>query len=287
MPATQKMTSGFALQVAKKQLEFPVADEHAVDCPTPRLHWAKEAVPARMRERTQSPVQVRSRRGYPGGDDADDEPAPDYAWMRMRTPSPERVCSRWEGEAPLSLPEAALASPYMAGTPATFEMQQPYFVQQQFMQTTPYGMQPMMCFVPVSPTNSVNDMRKNSSMQSMQSSQFSGGNEDRASSEASEASEVVITAENAPSLGSINHPHSCGASCKYFWKQRGCKDGANCSHCHVCVYRHNKHRKSGRDKEAIRDRTATESTATTRCSITSEMSALPEAGECVECFGEL
>merc|ERR1719253_550386 len=97
----------------------------------------------------------------------------------------------------------------------------------------------------------------------------------------------VITEENAPSQGSIGHPHHCADSCKYFWKQRGCKDGANCSHCHVCVYRHNKHRKSGRDKEAIRDRTATESTATTRCSITSEMAALPEAGECVECFGEL
>jgi len=38
------------------------------------------------------------------------------------------------------------------------------------------------------------------------------------------------------SKGSLNHPHNCGPPCKYFWKASGCKDGANCTHCHVCSW---------------------------------------------------
>lgn len=38
------------------------------------------------------------------------------------------------------------------------------------------------------------------------------------------------------SLGSVGHPHSCGEACKYVWKQRGCKDGQNCTHCHLCTW---------------------------------------------------
>jgi hypothetical protein len=30
---------------------------------------------------------------------------------------------------------------------------------------------------------------------------------------------------------------SCGKPCKYFTKKRGCKDGDNCDHCHVCVWK--------------------------------------------------
>jgi len=37
-----------------------------------------------------------------------------------------------------------------------------------------------------------------------------------------------------PSMGSKGHPHSCGAACKYAMKSRGCKDGAQCSRCHLC-----------------------------------------------------
>jgi hypothetical protein len=38
------------------------------------------------------------------------------------------------------------------------------------------------------------------------------------------------------SAGSENHPVSCAAPCKFAAKSRGCKDGANCSFCHICVW---------------------------------------------------
>jgi hypothetical protein len=53
-----------------------------------------------------------------------------------------------------------------------------------------------------------------------------------------------VTAENAPSKGSIGHPHHCSEACKYNKKARGCKDGADCDRCHLCVYNQNKPRKS-------------------------------------------
>jgi len=39
-----------------------------------------------------------------------------------------------------------------------------------------------------------------------------------------------------PSSGSMGHPLSCGPACKYVWKSRGCKDGSQCSHCHLCKF---------------------------------------------------
>lgn len=41
------------------------------------------------------------------------------------------------------------------------------------------------------------------------------------------------------SVGSVNHPHSCNKACKYFRKARGCKDGAGCQRCHMCVWSRN------------------------------------------------
>lgn len=46
-----------------------------------------------------------------------------------------------------------------------------------------------------------------------------------------------VTPELAPSIGSIVHPYSCNAACKYSGKERGCKDGRNCDHCHLCQWR--------------------------------------------------
>jgi len=34
--------------------------------------------------------------------------------------------------------------------------------------------------------------------------------------------------------GSMGHPFTCGPACKYVLKNRGCKDGDMCSHCHIC-----------------------------------------------------
>lgn len=40
----------------------------------------------------------------------------------------------------------------------------------------------------------------------------------------------------ALSFGSIGHPDACGEGCKFVNRPRGCKDGAACSHCHLCPY---------------------------------------------------
>lgn len=40
-----------------------------------------------------------------------------------------------------------------------------------------------------------------------------------------------------PSRGSEGHPHNCQAACKYVRKARGCKDGDNCAHCHLCIWK--------------------------------------------------
>ncbi|CAE7436366.1 unnamed protein product [Symbiodinium natans] len=39
------------------------------------------------------------------------------------------------------------------------------------------------------------------------------------------------------SIGSEGHPFSCGPACKYASKGKGCKDGANCDHCHLCKWK--------------------------------------------------
>ena len=39
------------------------------------------------------------------------------------------------------------------------------------------------------------------------------------------------------SFGSQGHPFSCGPACKYASKGKGCKDGANCDHCHLCKWK--------------------------------------------------
>jgi len=42
---------------------------------------------------------------------------------------------------------------------------------------------------------------------------------------------------DAPSVGSLGHPHHCANACKYAHKGRGCKDGASCTRCHLCPWR--------------------------------------------------
>jgi len=38
------------------------------------------------------------------------------------------------------------------------------------------------------------------------------------------------------SMGSVGHPHSCAAACKYHTKKAGCKDGYKCTRCHLCKW---------------------------------------------------
>jgi len=46
----------------------------------------------------------------------------------------------------------------------------------------------------------------------------------------------VSTPDWCPSVGSLNHPHSCGLPCKYAGKTKGCKDGYLCPRCHECKW---------------------------------------------------
>lgn len=66
---------------------------------------------------------------------------------------------------------------------------------------------------------------------------------------------VVIDVEFPPSMGSIGHPHSCSQPCKYFLKsKRGCKDGDQCDHCHLCTTVQSRQRRSGDAPRSSRQR---------------------------------
>lgn len=41
--------------------------------------------------------------------------------------------------------------------------------------------------------------------------------------------------EIAVGKGSVGHPFECADFCKYAKKARGCKDGSECDHCHLCT----------------------------------------------------
>mmetsp|Transcript_126080 Transcript_126080/g.247192 ORF Transcript_126080/g.247192 Transcript_126080/m.247192 type:complete len:247 (+) Transcript_126080:1-741(+) len=41
-------------------------------------------------------------------------------------------------------------------------------------------------------------------------------------------------AVHCPSVGSLGHPKACAEPCKYILRGRGCKDGSNCTRCHLC-----------------------------------------------------
>lgn len=38
------------------------------------------------------------------------------------------------------------------------------------------------------------------------------------------------------SVGTRGHPHRCGAACKYARRKGGCRNGAACTDCHVCLW---------------------------------------------------
>jgi len=64
----------------------------------------------------------------------------------------------------------------------------------------------------------------------------------------------AVVSNGVLSRGSLGHPEHCGLACKYAWRTRGCKDGANCRRCHVCRWRRSTERRGEqglpRDKAA-------------------------------------
>lgn len=76
-----------------------------------------------------------------------------------------------------------------------------------------------------------------------------GTDENTAEGADSGATSDEDTAWLLPSIGSVYHPHGCAQPCKYFAKAKGCKDGMNCTRCHLCVWvREGKSRKKPRGK---------------------------------------
>jgi len=45
---------------------------------------------------------------------------------------------------------------------------------------------------------------------------------------------LLAAANGCCSVGSIGHPKTCAAPCKFAYKPSGCKDGINCTRCHLC-----------------------------------------------------
>lgn len=56
------------------------------------------------------------------------------------------------------------------------------------------------------------------------------------SDEESAPAEMQAGEPTCHSKGSIGHPFTCGNACKYFRKAKGCKDGLDCDHCHLCPW---------------------------------------------------
>jgi len=54
---------------------------------------------------------------------------------------------------------------------------------------------------------------------------------------------AVVVAEQLNSTilsaGSQAHPHACGAPCRYVRRKMGCRNGAACPDCHICVWSRN------------------------------------------------
>lgn len=57
-------------------------------------------------------------------------------------------------------------------------------------------------------------------------------------------SSLAVSVE-CTSIGTIGHPHTCGEPCKYVNRAKGCKDGLNCSRCHLCRWK-----KSSRQRQS-------------------------------------
>jgi len=143
------------------------------------------------------------------------QPAP--AWGRIRTPSPEYI----HRDAHFLLPPQRMPS---AGMPHGFP-------QPTDKTPTAYAQLLMSCtLTAVTPTEDVCQLCDEGS--EVTDLAQTGVKVDGNFVDSEDASSV----EEPKSIGSIGHPHSCAPACKYATKRRGCKDGAQCNHCHECIW---------------------------------------------------
>jgi hypothetical protein len=181
-------------------------------------------------------------------------------WMRMRTPSPDYTMYR--GREPPAPPQALLE--YSPTSYGAYMAEQPMFMPASYSSYMPY--KPYYCLMPMTSQSSVDDSMStdiDTSASRTSSCQWSSGASDGVEVQSHESDfletcqpcmpEIVmeITAANAPSPGSIGHPHHCEAACKYVKKPKGCKDGHNCSRCHLCDFRNSKVKKEAISTDSV------------------------------------
>jgi len=185
-------------------------------------------------------------------DDAEGNPA---AWSRMRTPSPE----------------GRYTSTFSSGTgPCQFSPPQfspPHFMMPQWP-AAPYSEVAVVAVLAPPPPRPLpldelllprrrqprrgergveaRAQRRRSSDAPSQISQTSQASQvSKASQQASQQVSQQASADTPVlSIGSVGHPYSCGPPCKYSRKGHACKDGADCSHCHACVWRRSDERRA-------------------------------------------
>lgn len=61
---------------------------------------------------------------------------------------------------------------------------------------------------------------------------------------------LTVNVADCPSLGSLGHPWNCKAACKYVGRAGGCKDGWQCTCCHLCHWQRKPVAPAGNSDEA-------------------------------------
>lgn len=185
-------------------------------------------VPQRCVSRTPSPVAT-----YPWEYTAQAKPSysPDMRHPGGRAPMYHEVFKANEitlpvAAAPAFLLEQGLSTPLDASVALSIPMTargtmtMPYQAVEQLAQQVQCG--------DCSPCSAPRSTRSNSRLWADMDDEECAGKVD--------AEQEGLPASQAPSHGSVGHPHRCADACKYALKKRGCKDGAQCDHCHLCEW---------------------------------------------------
>eukprot|EP00439_Symbiodinium_sp_Y106_P069759 s278_g12.t1 len=87
-----------------------------------------------------------------------------------------------------------------------------------------------------------------------------------------ESVETVPAQETQPfSCGSVGHPYTCAKACKYVWRKRGCRDGANCPNCHYCKWQ----RRPKDEEEEEEDQESTQTSKTSQGTAVALLESIP------------
>ncbi|CAK0845492.1 unnamed protein product [Prorocentrum cordatum] len=184
------------------KLEILSNDSELMDASTPRTHgpdtWAFSSARGDSRASAadaRSPTREWS--------------APDAAWARIRTPSPEPLA--WQQSAPAKPPQWLPWQP-----PAVPQPPEPAAPRER------------------GPAPPAGEAKAAAAKQERTQGGVPEMPERPGAREAS--SGLPPGFRGVLSVGSVGHPYACREPCKYVRKSRGCKDGAQCDRCHACVW---------------------------------------------------